>query len=59
MAYGQSVANCNAERSDMIRSGMRGDKIRTYRFQEDVIVDHKTNKKVNLKKVWRGNIDVF
>ena len=59
MAYGEIAANRNTERSDMVGSGMRGDKIRTYRFQEDIIIDHKTKKKVNLKKVWRGNIDVF
>lgn len=59
MANGESAANKNTERSDMVGSGMRGDKIRTYRFQEDIIINHKTNKKVNLKKVMRGNMDIF
>lgn len=52
-------ANQNTERSDMVGSGMRGDKIRTYRFQEDIIIDHISDKKVNLKQVFRGNMDVF
>lgn len=45
------------ERSNMVGSGMRGDKIRTYRFQEDIIIDHRTNKKFNLKQIMRGNLD--
>ena len=59
MANGESALNKNTERSGMVGSGMRGDKIRTYRFQEDIIIDHRTNRKFNLKKVLRGNADVF
>jgi protein subunit release factor A len=59
MANGESASNKNTERSDMVGSGMRGDKIRTYRFQEDTVINHNTDKKFNLKKVMRGNIDVF
>ena len=59
MANGESASNKNTERSDMVGSGMRGDKIRTYRFQEDTVIDHRTDQKFNLKKAMRGNMDVF
>ena len=56
---GEVQATQNAERSGMVGSGMRGDKIRTYRFQEDIILDHRTDRKFNLKKAFRGNFDKF
>ncbi len=59
MMTGESRANQNSERSGMVGSGMRGDKIRTYRFQEDLIINHANDKKFNLKKVFRGNFDKF
>ena len=59
LMFGEQNANQNTERYDMVGSGMRGDKIRTYRFQEDIIIDHATDKKVNLKTVFRGNMDKF
>lgn len=52
-------ATQNNERSDMVGSGMRGDKVRTYRFQEDIVTDHRTDKKFNLKQIFRGNFDKF
>ncbi len=59
MANGESALNKNTQRSVMVGSGMRGDKIRTYRFQEDIIIDHFSSKKYNLKKIMRGNMDIF
>ena len=56
---GEMSATQNNERSDRVGSGMRGDKIRTYRFQEDLIIDHQTDKKFNLKQAFRGNFDKF
>ena len=41
----------NSSRADQVGSGMRGDKIRTYRFQDDVAVDHRTNRKASTKLV--------
>lgn len=40
-----------------IGSGMRGDKIRTYRFQDDRITDHIVCKSFKLKTIMRGNMD--
>lgn len=49
----------NRIRRTQVGSGGRDDKIRTYKFQEDIVIDHRTNKKYNLKKVMRGNMDIF
>jgi protein subunit release factor A len=45
------------DRKQQVGSGQRGDKIRTYRFQDDVVHDHKTEKKASCIKVLKGNID--
>ena len=46
-------------RREQVGSGMRGDKIRTYRFQDDVVKDHITNKSTSVKKVLSGNFDLL
>lgn len=46
-------------RKQQVGSGMRGDKIRTYRFQDDVVKDHITNKSASLKKVLAGNFSLL
>lgn len=45
----------NSKRKTQIGSGMRGDKIRTYREQDDTVIDHRSNKKASLKKLRRGD----
>ncbi len=47
----------NNIRAKQIGSGMRGDKRRTYRFQDDSIHDHITGKKATCKRFMRGDID--
>jgi peptide chain release factor 1 len=47
------------ERKQQVGSGMRGDKVRTYRFQDDIAADHRNNKKVSLAKVLAGNFDLL
>lgn len=40
-------------------SGCRGDKIRTYRYKENVVNDHKSNRSCRLTDVLKGNIDLL
>jgi len=47
------------ERKEQVGSGMRGDKIRTYRFQDDVVKDHQTNRTASVAKVLRGHFDLM
>lgn len=46
-------------RKDQVGSGMRGDKIRTYRERDDVATDHRNEKKVKLSFIMRGEIERF
>lgn len=46
-------------RKDQVGSGMRGDKIRTYRFQDDQVHDHNTNKRAMCSKVMKGHFDLL
>lgn len=48
-----------AKRKDQIGSGMRGDKFRTYRFQDDQVVDHRTGAKAKCSKVMKGRFDLL
>lgn len=41
-------------RRQQIGSGMRGDKRRTYRFQDDTVVDHVTGKSIQASKAMKG-----
>lgn len=55
-SYNKDVAS---DRKAQVGSGMRGDKIRTYRFQDDTVQDHLTGKRANAKKVLSGNFDLL
>lgn len=46
-------------RKCQVGTGMRGDKIRTYRFQDDRVQDHVTNKTASTKRVLAGHIDLL
>ncbi len=54
--YTNSIAN---NRKLQVGSGMRGDKIRTYRFQDDRVQDHLTGKSAKCSSVLKGNIDLL
>ena len=56
ISYNSSIAS---DRKQQVGSGMRGDKIRTYRFQDDVVKDHLTDKTASVKKVMSGNFDLL
>lgn len=47
------------DRKAQVGSGMRGDKIRTYRVQDDRATDHRTNKKTSLEKIMRGGLEAL
>lgn len=55
----QKKSELATERKSQVGSGMRGDKIRTYRFQDDVVKDHITGKTGSVRQVLRGNFDIM
>jgi peptide chain release factor 1 len=42
---------------DLAGSGERGDKIRTYRYQDNIVTDHRSGKKVRLSDVLKGELN--
>jgi peptide chain release factor 1 len=55
----QSGSNLSADRRAQQGSGMRGDKIRTYRAQDNMVTDHRSGKRAQLDQVLRGNFDLL
>ncbi len=49
----------DVERRQQTGSGMRGDKIRTYREVDDRVLDDRTGKKVSLKRVRERGLQVL
>lgn len=45
------------DRKQQVGSGMRADKRRTYRFQEDRVLDHETGQNHLLSRVMKGDFD--
>ncbi len=43
-------------RQDQIGLGFRGEKRRTYRVKDDLVIDHITNKKISLTDVYKGKL---
>jgi len=52
-------SNIASDRKRQVGSGMRGDKIRTYRFQDDSVQDHLTGSRAKCSAVLKGNIDLL
>jgi peptide chain release factor 1 len=46
-------------RKSQMGSGMRGDKIRTIRFQDDIAKDHQSGKQCPVAKLMDGNFDLL
>jgi peptide chain release factor 1 len=59
----QQVAIANkhisVDRKQQVGSGMRGDKVRTIRFQDNSVVDHITGKRTTAEKFMKGNMDLL
>lgn len=49
----------DVERRQQAGSGQRGDKVRTYRQQDDTVTDQRTGKKARLRDVLSGNLEVL
>lgn len=47
-------SNEDKTRREQVGSGMRGDKVRTYRTQDDRVTDHRTGKTWKLSKWSKG-----
>ena len=55
----QSERIVNSLRSELIGTGMRADKIRTYRFQDDSVKDHVSGREARASAVMRGDFDLL
>jgi peptide chain release factor 1 len=49
----------NGVRRAQVGSGMRGDKRRTYRFQEDTVTDHASGRRARASDVMAGRFDLL
>lgn len=47
------------EKKRQVGTGQRGDKVRTYRFQDDIVTNHLNGKKHNLQDILSGNLDIL
>ena len=54
-----SYAELSSSRKQQVGSGQRGDKVRTYRFQDDVVKDHNSGNSVSCQKVLSGHFDLL
>lgn len=53
------VSKVNQNRNDQIGCGSRGDKRRTYRVRDNIVIDHISGKSTNLKHFIRGKISTL
>lgn len=55
----QSNQQTADSRRAMVGSGMRGDKVRTYREQDDQVTDHRTGKQCRLQDMRAGRLELL
>lgn len=56
-ARGEADAARNADRKAQLGAGARGDKRRTYRWQDRIVTDHVADKKASLDRILRGFLE--
>lgn len=56
MAKGETDLAASRDRKEQTGSGMRGDKVRTIRFQDDVATDHRTGKRIRASEYMSGGM---
>lgn len=49
----------NALRAEQVGSGERGDKVRTYREQDDRVTDHRSGRTARLSDVLKGRLELL
>lgn len=54
-AQARAANRANETRKNQIGSGMRGDKVRTYRSQDNQVTDHRTGQKFKLDRWLKGD----
>jgi peptide chain release factor 1 len=54
-----AVEVLNARRREQLGSGMRGDKVRTYRVRDDRVTDHRSGRQARLRRVLEGQIELL
>lgn len=53
----KAAATERADRKAQVGSGMRGDKVRTYRVRDDIVTDHRSGRKARLRDVLAGRLE--
>lgn len=48
-----------SKRRSQVGSGMRGDKVRTYRQRDEVVTDHRSGKKARLPDILAGKLEAL
>lgn len=56
---GLAKAQQDANRKAQVGSGMRGDKVRTYREQDDIVTDHISGAKCRLSDILIGKLELL
>jgi len=59
LASQEKASQLSSVKKSQVGSGMRGDKFRTYRFQDDIVTDHRTGMKAKCSKIMKGRFDLL